>query len=280
VWAWGLRNPFRFSIDTIGGDLFVADVGWNWFEEIDFVPAAGPLGPNFGWPQFEGDRPVTDFGPCGKGLDFAAPIAVLPHPPLSAISAVAGPLYRSGLDPARRFPGNYDGDFFFLEFFSGSIYRLRRTGDAWDFAPPVAGQTSGFGIVSDFQEGPDGALYLLAVGFGNGLPAGLHRISSTREYRSAPFPEDGRLRAIPNPARVGGGVELRVPAPVTGRFDVSLFDVEGRLVRTMSGSGVDVRAVRWDGRANDGTPVPAGVYVARWEAGGRVIARGKTTLLQ
>ncbi len=281
VWAWGLRNPFRFSVDAASGDLFVANVGWIWFEEIDLVPAAGPFGPNFGWPQLEGPRPVTEFGRCGEGREFTAPITVLPHGE-SVISAIAGPLYRSGSDPARRFPGNYHGDFFFLEFYSGDIYRLRRTGDTWDFAPPVAGQTgstwaSGFRWVSDFQEGPDGALYLLAFGFGE-LPAGLHRIVSTRMYRSEPAPDDAELRAAPNPARAGRGVELSVPSPTTGDWSVSVFDVEGRLVRTMTGSGVDVGSVRWDGRTNDGAPALAGVYVVRWETAGRTL-RGKITLL-
>ena len=46
VWAWGLRNPFRFTIDDLTGDLYIGDVGASSWEEIDHVPFAG-TGPNF-----------------------------------------------------------------------------------------------------------------------------------------------------------------------------------------------------------------------------------------
>jgi len=56
VWASGLRNPFRFSFDRVGGDLVIGDVGQNFVEEIDVVTRAGGLGrgANFGWSRLEG----------------------------------------------------------------------------------------------------------------------------------------------------------------------------------------------------------------------------------
>ncbi len=55
IWAKGLRNPWRFSFDRATGDLFIADVGQQTFEEIDFQPADSRGGENYGWDIFEAD---------------------------------------------------------------------------------------------------------------------------------------------------------------------------------------------------------------------------------
>ncbi|MAS37876.1 MAG: glucose dehydrogenase [Anaerolineaceae bacterium] len=53
VWALGLRNPYRFSFDRETGDLYIADVGQNQLEEVNFQPADSPGGENYGWRVFE-----------------------------------------------------------------------------------------------------------------------------------------------------------------------------------------------------------------------------------
>ncbi|HEY3970919.1 MAG TPA: PQQ-dependent sugar dehydrogenase [Solirubrobacteraceae bacterium] len=56
IWAYGLRNPWRFSFDRATGDLVIGDVGQDLQEEIDFVPAHTGAGANYGWSVWEGDR--------------------------------------------------------------------------------------------------------------------------------------------------------------------------------------------------------------------------------
>jgi len=56
IWAYGLRNPWRFSFDRSTGDLIVGDVGQNLQEEVDFAPAGSGAGANYGWSVWEGDR--------------------------------------------------------------------------------------------------------------------------------------------------------------------------------------------------------------------------------
>jgi glucose/arabinose dehydrogenase len=57
IWAFGLRNPWRFSFDAATGDLWIGDVGQNAWEEIDFEPAGSSGGSNFGWDLLEGTHP-------------------------------------------------------------------------------------------------------------------------------------------------------------------------------------------------------------------------------
>ena len=54
IWAYGLRNPWRFSFDRATGDLYIGDVGQNTYEEIDFQPAGASGGQNYGWNTREG----------------------------------------------------------------------------------------------------------------------------------------------------------------------------------------------------------------------------------
>jgi glucose/arabinose dehydrogenase len=57
IWAYGLRNPWRFSFDRASGDMVIADVGQDAIEEVDFAPAGTSAGTNYGWNCFEGSRP-------------------------------------------------------------------------------------------------------------------------------------------------------------------------------------------------------------------------------
>ena len=75
IWAWGLRNPWRFSFDPATGDMFIADVGQGEIEEIN-VLEAGVGGANFGWNIYEGTNCYRS--PCdGAGLSF--PVHEYPH---------------------------------------------------------------------------------------------------------------------------------------------------------------------------------------------------------
>ncbi len=65
VWAWGLRNPWRFSFDRLNGDLWIGDVGQGSWEEINYLPAGSPAGANFGWNYREGMHPFAR-SECGS----------------------------------------------------------------------------------------------------------------------------------------------------------------------------------------------------------------------
>ena len=63
IWAYGLRNPWRFSFDRLTGDLYIGDVGQYDVEEIDFQPASSTGGENYGWSCMEGDT-APNYNPC------------------------------------------------------------------------------------------------------------------------------------------------------------------------------------------------------------------------
>ncbi len=183
VYCYGLRNPFRFSVDRLTGDLFIADVGLSDYEEIN--QAKG--GENFGWPFREGPV-VRTTGGCSEpggpgGSTYDDPIGWYDRSGFTA-SIVSGGLYRQESWPADdSFPPEYEGDVFFLEYYQGWMRRLTWDGVQWIAAAPVAGQPStdnwaeGLSYASDFLVGPDGALwYVLQFGASSGE---LRRIAYT-----------------------------------------------------------------------------------------------------
>lgn len=78
VWAYGLRNPWRFSFDRLTGDLVIGDVGQNAQEEVDFQPAAFGGGANYGWNLYEGTARYSD--PNGpQPSDYVPPVFTYDH---------------------------------------------------------------------------------------------------------------------------------------------------------------------------------------------------------
>ena len=109
IWAWGLRNPFRFSIDVGTGAPWIADVGENTWEEID----RGVKGADYGYPCFEGNVAFRTCNPASANPTF--PAFVYGHTvgtvPFSGNSITGGPVYRNG-----NFPASYEGRLFFGDY--------------------------------------------------------------------------------------------------------------------------------------------------------------------
>ncbi len=98
IWAYGLRNPWRFSFDRLTGDLFIADVGQDAREEIDFVRAGSAGGMNFGWRVMEGTQCTNLPGglPCNDP-SFTPPVVDYDHG--QGCSVTGGYLYRGRAVP-------------------------------------------------------------------------------------------------------------------------------------------------------------------------------------
>jgi glucose/arabinose dehydrogenase len=143
IYAWGLRNPWRWSFDRVNGSLWLGDVGQDAWEEIDLVHN----GDNLGWNLWEGSH-CYKAGAC-RSEGVVMPLAEYSHK--LGCSVTGGYVYR-GLDV----PALY-GQYLYGDFCSGTIWEL-------DSGNPRAGPRilleSGLRIAS-FAEGRDGELYLL-----------------------------------------------------------------------------------------------------------------------
>jgi glucose/arabinose dehydrogenase len=146
IWAYGLRNPWRFSFDRHTGALWAADVGQNVWEEVDIVRKGG----NYGWNLMEGAhcfRPATGCNQSGLEL----PVAEYNHD--LGCSVTGGYVYRGKAVPA------LVGAYLYADFCSGRVWALR-----WDGARVTEHrQVTETGLsIASFAEDLEGELYVLA----------------------------------------------------------------------------------------------------------------------
>ena len=122
IWAFGLRNPWRFSFDRLTGNLYIGDVGQDKWEELDIVPAGVPGGMNFGWSIYEGMHPYQDQPSAEVAVTF--PIAEYSHS--EGCSVTGGSVYRGTTLP------EWQGVYFYADYCSGTVWGLIQTGpDHW-----------------------------------------------------------------------------------------------------------------------------------------------------
>jgi glucose/arabinose dehydrogenase len=87
IFAYGLRNPWRFSFDRTTGDLVIGDVGQDRYEEVDFAAAPGlGAGANYGWNRYEGLHAYPGGAPAGSAAGTVLPVIEYPHGPACSIS--------------------------------------------------------------------------------------------------------------------------------------------------------------------------------------------------
>lgn len=175
IWAWGLRNPWRCSFDRVTGDLYIADVGQNAWEELNYEPAGSAGGVNYGWRCREATHPFDSSPPCddaGYLGGLTDPVFEYGHsgnegnpftcgsPPVLPMgcSITGGYVYRGTIPELR-------GRYLFADFCSSLIVSTRVVGgEATDcrdhtaeFAP--AGGLS-ISSIASFGEDAAGELYI------------------------------------------------------------------------------------------------------------------------
>ena len=121
IWAYGLRNPWRFSFDRETGDLWIGDVGQNAWEEIDFQPVSSAGGENYGWDVMEGAHCFEPDTGCDE-TGLVLPVLEYPHSQGSSVTG--GYRYRGAALP------ELVGTYLFGDFTSGRIWGATETGDA------------------------------------------------------------------------------------------------------------------------------------------------------
>jgi glucose/arabinose dehydrogenase len=156
IWAYGLRNPWRFSFDRATGDLYIGDVGQNTLEEIDVGLASRHGGENYGWNIMEGSRCFSPSVGCNVS---ALTLPVIDYGRSDGFSVTGGVVYRGC-----RMPG-YAGHYFYADYGSGMIRSFRlengRAVETRDWTAPISGPSRTIRNPTSFGVDPDGEIYII-----------------------------------------------------------------------------------------------------------------------
>ena len=278
IYAYGLRNPWRWSFDRDSGELWLADVGQNAIEEVDRITRGG----NYGWRCFEGTQAYNST--CGPdSASSLPPIAQYTH--AYGVSVTGGYVYRGAAIPA------LVGRYVFGDFGSGRIWHIARD------TPPTLNVTAGFdsGLsIASFGQGSDGELYVVDyggmlyrlradAGGGGSVPSQLSATGcvaagdATRPASglipyapNAPFWSDGaakeRYLALPNGATItptaSGDFEFPNGTVLMKQFRLGARLVETRLFMRHTDGEWAGYTYEWNAQGTDATRVVGGKTTA------------------
>lgn len=152
IWAFGLRNPWRFTFDRETGDMWIADVGQDEWEEINFEPAGSGGGANYGWRCYEGNHPYNT-NDCGSMSDYDFPVFEYQHSSSNGCSVTGGIMYRYCLYP--RLYGRY----LFIDYCSGKLWSTYQD-DQGNFITEELGDFQNYNFAS-MHVSSDGRIYLV-----------------------------------------------------------------------------------------------------------------------
>lgn len=256
IWAYGLRNPWRFSIDSENGELWVGDVGQNLWEEVDLVEK----GKNYGWRIMEGFHCFNPTNCNSTGL--TEPILEYGHN--VGCSITGGYIYRGDLQP------ELVGAYIYGDFCSGRIWLLRyENGDllADSLLIQVPFKISSFGVDQENE------LYILD--YNNGRIYRFAGSSSTAiDDEIINIPDEFSLEQnYPNPFNPKTVIQYRLS--LTENVELSIYNTLGQKIKTLVNQKqtAGFHQVQWDGKNDAGVQVSSGIYWYRLKAGSFVQTR-------
>lgn len=203
LWAIGLRNPWRYSFDRETRDFWIADVGQNRAEEINFQPVSSRGGENYGWRMMEGLQCYPQGSTCDRtGLT----LPIHEYTRSQGISVTGGFVYRGA-----RFP-SLSGIYLYGDYGSGRIWGIRRSGDTWENRELLASAMS----IATFGQDLSGELYLSNIVNGT-----IHAIVAGSPSTTA--------QAVVNAASFGPGL---VPGSLATVFGTAITALNGTVQAT------------------------------------------------
>jgi glucose/arabinose dehydrogenase len=147
IWAYGFRNPYRFSFDKVTKQLFAGDVGQDLWEEVDIVKK----GANYGWRLFEGTHPYNPAGGSDtKGITM--PITEYSH--REGVSVIGGYIYNGVKIPVLK------SKYFFADW-AGTVFYLEKAGAKWNRGKVTLQNLPANLKITGFGEDPSGELYMM-----------------------------------------------------------------------------------------------------------------------
>ena len=209
IWATGLRNPWKFSFNSLNGDLWIADVGQGNVEEINKIVAPIPTGLNFGWRCYEGNVAYNTAG-CVPMSSITMPFAQYTHTG-SLCSITGGYVYTGSLYP------NFQDKYFFADYCVNRIGYVDTTGSI-TYTPNFSGNA----YYTSFGEDNNGELYIAASSNGT-----IYKITDS-SLSSENFEKNG-FAIYPNPAKESFTISNSNNIVVKS---ISIYDVAGKKILT------------------------------------------------
>ena len=217
IWAYGLRNPWKFSFDKNNNDLWIGDVGQDAYEEINKVTGSGTPGGNYGWNCYEGNNhPFNTSGICPPSGGFGAtiaPVAEYAHTTGCSGSITGGYVYR-GTTYA-----SFIGKYFFAEYCKQTIGILSGTGSSWSLAFQTPNITQGW---TTFGEDINGELYIAG---GSTVYKIIDANLSTKEYNAFNF------KLYPNPSK--GDISIDLSSKFNEVEYISLYNIQEQKITSI-----------------------------------------------
>ena len=260
IWAYGFRNPWRFSFDAVTGRLWLADVGQFTWEEINIVKK----GRDYGWPAMEGTKcfypPVCDT----VGFNIDLPLYEYAHTSEYGAAVVGGHVYRGARLPS------LNGSYIYTDNSTDEVWGLTYDGvnpptNQLLYVPPTP-QTHGFVAISTdkdrelfFASYFNGSIWQIVL-----VPSGVD-----------PTPAVASLLIHPNPFAGETRIRYASPRPAS----LAVYDVGGRLVRRLAGEAHEGE-ITWDGRDATGRRSASGVYFVRLTQDEGTVASRRVVLLK
>jgi glucose/arabinose dehydrogenase len=250
IWAYGLRNPWRFSFDKITGDLWIGDVGQDLWEEVDYVTYPDTGGQNYGWKCYEGNHPYAPSN-CTDTMQLTFPVAEYAHSedPDGDCSETGGYVYRG-----TQYPNMY-GKYFFVDYCSGKFRVTTKNADG-TFTTELAGDeliTADEFNFASFGEDRYGELYVAGITDGK-----IYKVADVSTGIDDPDKSD--LTIYPNPA--GSNFILAVNNGGKKITVVEIRNMAGQLVTTIPFSNTS-----FDHTNVNVSTLQQGIYFVKIECG-------------
>jgi glucose/arabinose dehydrogenase len=234
VWAFGLRNAWKFNFDTVSGNVMIADVGQGQYEEINRVPLT-QAGVNYGWRCYEGNNTYNTSG-CAAQSTMTFPVAVYDHSG-GKCSITGGYVYRGTQFPA------FQGKYIFADYCSTQIGILN-TNNSITWSPAFSGNNfSTFGVNNQNE------LFVAAVNNGK-----IFRVTTTT-LGTQENDNLAQIKVYPNPA----SKKVFIEGLKDKNISAEIINFEGRKV-------LESAKIENDNSINI-SGIPAGVYFINLKSG-------------
>ena len=158
IWHYGFRNLWRFDIDPLSGDLYMADVGNVAREELNYHAADDPAGRNYGWPWYEGSLESNRKLEGAPPEDLEFPVAEYTHMALGGCSVTGGYVYRGKALP------ELDGKYLYSDYCNGYVWSLEMKPNRRVDVDRIMQVQGAF--FASFARDLDGELYLIDISRG------------------------------------------------------------------------------------------------------------------